>query len=221
MKKILLIFLPLFIFSSCDMFNGGNAGRSKYTSGIDQGSTALCEDGYWAPTGYQNCASCSSITNSTSQSTADRKECVCNSGYYWNYGFCVTWSTTPCPTGTWSAAGYEPTGGSCTPCPTQNGTGQDTNANTACVCNTGYQWVGNSCVATTGGGQCSSGQWSSTGNAPGCAQCPDSSNGGVGTGQDISNTACECDSSHQWSTSSCVPTGGVSDDDLLLLLRVK
>jgi len=148
MKKIILILLPLFI-SSCGMF-GSNSGGGQTARSVDQGSTALCEAGYWAPNGYQNCTSCSSITNSTGNSSADRKQCECNTNYSWNYGYCVTWSTTECAIGTWSASGYEPTGSSCFTCPdpSNNGTSTSVAINglyTSCACANGYTWLNGSC----------------------------------------------------------------------------
>jgi len=192
MKKTFLILLSLFIFSSCSMFSSSSSRPKTITSGVDQGSYALCEDGYWSPTGYQNCISCSGIAHSTGQSSTDRKRCECDTagGYIWDYGLCIICSLVPCPTGTWSVCGNVPEGGSCSTCPT------DSTANstrTGCTCTIGTFVPGaNKC-------QCPTGEWSLDGYVPSggsCGQCPDANDSGVTPAQAVNDhTACACASS--------------------------
>ncbi|MCX6113496.1 MAG: hypothetical protein NTY22_09515, partial [Proteobacteria bacterium] len=86
--KIFTVISPLivsFVFiSSCSLFDS-DGSKNTYSSSLTTTNPGLCADNEWSSDGTvsTNCQDCSKITNSTGQSSSDRKSCVCNTGYDW------------------------------------------------------------------------------------------------------------------------------------------
>jgi len=217
MKKIILVLIPLVIFS-CSIFNSGPAGRSKYNSNNSLTSQTICSTSEWSTTGHYPCFSCTTA-NSTGVSTSDGTGCVCiNNTFTWGYGMCNGVSSgVPCADGTWSTTGDIPVGGVCGGCDTAsmpNSLGTSNTTHTACNCDTvnSYEWNANSghcescgglgatcCSATTA---CSTGLVCQSGT---CATC--GASGQVCCESNSCNNGLVCQSGS--CTSSCGAAGQV------------